>query len=298
VTTDSGAAATRAEARAATRAAARAADAGAVEVREVHHLADLHEMLALYRDIWGESPVNLEQLRAMTHAGNYAAAAYRGGTMVGACVGFFAAPPGESMHSHVAGVTAGARAANVGFALKLHQRAWAMARGIREITWTFDPLVRRNAHVNLVKLAARPREYLVDFYGDLADAVNAGQGSDRLLAAWDLADAAVVAACDGTPARMEVAGAAPALRVGPDGAPQPVRATAGRVLVGVPEDVEAVRRRDPGLARRWRSAVRDVLGGLMAQGARVVGFVDGSAGGYLVEQWSPRKLSREEDEAS
>jgi predicted GNAT superfamily acetyltransferase len=273
-------------------AAVRAADAAGVGVRDVSTLADLHEVLALYRDIWGESPVNLEQLRALTHAGNYLAGAFRGGTMVGACVGFFAAPVGRAMHSHVAGVAAGARAGNVGFALKLHQRAWAMARGIREITWTFDPLVRRNAHVNLVKLASRPREYLVDFYGDLADAVNAGQGSDRLLVVWDLADPAVVAACGGNPATVDAAGAVPALAVAPDGAPQPVRATAGRVLVGVPADVEDLRRRDPGLARRWRSAVRDVLGGLMAQGARVVGFA-GEAG-YVLEQWSPRKQSREQ----
>jgi predicted GNAT superfamily acetyltransferase len=278
-------------------AAARAAAAAGVEVRDLHALGELHEVLALYRGIWGESPVNFEQLRAMTHAGNYAAAAYRDRTMVGACVGFFAAPPGgrpgDALHSHVAGVTADARARSVGFALKLHQRAWAMARGLREITWTFDPLVRRNAHVNLVKLAARPREYLVDFYGELDDTVNAGQGSDRLLVAWELADPAVVAACDGTAATIDAAGAAPALTETDDGSPRPERTTAGTVHVPVPADVEALRRRDPALARRWRHAVREVLGGLMAGGARVVGFA-GDAG-YVVEQWSPRKLSREED---
>jgi predicted GNAT superfamily acetyltransferase len=285
-------------------AAARAAAAAGVEVRDLHALDELHEVLALYRGIWGESPVNFEQLRAMTHAGNYAAGAYRDRAMVGACVGFFAAPPdgppGEALHSHVAGVTADARARNVGFALKLHQRAWAMARGVREITWTFDPLVRRNAHVNLVKLAARPREYLVDFYGELDDAVNAGQGSDRLLVAWELAAPAVAAACDGTPATVEAGGVAPVLVQADDGSPRPARATAGTVRVPVPADIEALRRDEPELARRWRHAVREVLGGLMAGGARVVGFADaaGDGGGYVVEQWSPRKLSREEGGSS
>jgi predicted GNAT superfamily acetyltransferase len=270
----------------------RAAAAAGVEIREVHTLPDLRDLLALYRGIWGEPPVGMEQLRAMTHAGNYAAGAYRGGVLVGGCVGFFAVPLGQVLHSHVAGVAAVARARSVGFALKLHQRAWAMSRGLREITWTFDPLVRRNAHFNLVKLAARPRDYLVDFYGELDDAVNAGQGSDRLLVGWDLADPAVVAACAGAPARADAAGAAPALVISPEGGPEPVRTTAGTVLVPVPEDIEDLRQRDTALARRWRRSVREVLGGLMAGGARVVGFA--GEGGYVVEQWSPRKRSRQE----
>jgi predicted GNAT superfamily acetyltransferase len=277
----------------------RAANAAGVRVRELHTLAEVHQVLALYRGIWGESPVNLELLRAMTHAGNYAAGAYRGDTLVGALVGFFGAPPdgppGATLHSHVAGVVADDRARGVGFALKLHQRAWSMARGLREITWTFDPLVRRNAHVNLIKLAARPREYLVDFYGELDDAVNAGQGSDRLLVAWELADPAVVAACDGTPATLDTGTVAAALTVADDGVPRPARVTAGTVRVPVPDDIEALRRRAPELARRWLLAVRDVLGGLMAGGARVAGFADDA--GYLVEQWSPRKLSREGGDA-
>lgn len=279
-------------------AASGATAAAGVAVHELHTLADLHEVLALYRGIWGDSPVNLEQLRAQTHAGNYTAGAYRDGILVGACVGFFAAapgrPPGTALHSHVAGVVAGARAGNVGFALKVHQRAWALARGLTEITWTFDPLVRRNAHFNLVKLAARPREYLVDFYGDLPDTVNAGQGSDRLLVAWDLLDPEVVAAAGGRQAAAGAAPAraAPALAVTPDGTPRPARATSGTVLVAVPDDVERLRREQPDLARRWRHAVRDVLGGLMSGGARVVGFANQE--GYLVDQWSPRKLERED----
>lgn len=252
-------------------------------------LPELEQTQSLYRRIWGESPVNLEQLRAMTHAGNYAAGAYRGEELVGACVGFFAAPLGEAMHSHVAGVDD--RGHGVGYALKLHQRAWALAQGLREITWTYDPLVRRNAHFNLVKLGARPREYLVDFYGELADAVNAGQGSDRLLVAWDLTGPEAAAASEGRRGEPAADRAPAALAVSAQGAPAPARTKSGTVLVAVPEDIEQLRRDDPALARQWRHAVRDVLGGLMAGGARVVGL---APGGYVVEQWSPRKLAREE----
>lgn len=277
-------------------AARRVAAESGVEVRELSELADLRAVHALYRTIWRsdatDSPVSLEQLRAMTHAGNYASGAYLDGELVGACIGFFSAPPGRSMHSHVAGVADRVRARNVGYALKLHQRAWALARGLSEVTWTFDPLVRRNAYFNLVKLAARPREYLVDFYGQLDDAVNAGQGSDRLLIAWDLTAPEVAAACDGKRVETDISGARPALSVSADGRPAPVRVTSPVVCVPIPDDVEGLRKRDPELARAWRGAVRDVLHGLMAGGARVVGFNRG--GGYVVEQWSPRKLAREE----
>lgn len=281
---------------AAVAAAQRAADKSGVEVRELSELADLRAIHALCRSIWqsgsADSPVSLEQLRAMTHAGNYAAGAYLDGEPVGACIGFFGAPPGKVLHSHVAGVVAGARARGVGYALKLHQRAWALARGLSEVTWTFDPLVQRNAYFNLVKLAARPREYLIDFYGDLDDAINAGQGSDRLLIAWDLTAPGVVAACDGRRVEADTGAVPPALSVSPAGWPSPVRVTESTVCVPVPDDVEALRRADPDLARAWRAAVQEVLHGLLAGGARVVGF--SRAGGYLVEQWSPRKLAREE----
>ena len=98
--------------------------------------------------------MTLELLRAFTKAGNYVGGAFDGGRLVGACVGFFHAPAEDALHSHIAGVAPGLTGRNVGFALKLHQRAWALLRGVSEIAWTFDPLVSRNAYFNLVKLGA------------------------------------------------------------------------------------------------------------------------------------------------
>ncbi len=40
----------------------------------------------------------------------------------------------------------------------------------------------------------------------------------------------------------------------------------------MPPDIEALRRTDPGAAKAWRLAMREVLGGLLAEGARVTGF--------------------------
>ena len=107
--------------------------------------------------IWGRDanpPMTLELLRAFTKAGNYVGGAFDEGRLVGACVGFFHAPArGRAAQPHRRGRRGRWTGRHVGFALKLHQRAWALLRGVSEIAWTFDPLVSRNAYFNLVKLA-------------------------------------------------------------------------------------------------------------------------------------------------
>lgn len=273
-------------------AAATAARAAGVRIRELSGLADLVDVVELYRSVWGgdEPQLSVELLRAFAKSGNYVAGAYAGDRLVGACVGFFAAPGEDALYSHIAGVSAAARGRSVGSALKLHQRAWTLARGVADILWTFDPLVARNAYVNLVKLGAEPVEYLPNFYGGMSDAVNAGIDSDRLLVRWRLESPAAVAACAGHPAPADAAaaraaGAGVALGVGADGSPAPVPdqpdpRRAGTVLVAVPADIVALRTSDPPAARAWRFALREVLWPLLAGGARVTGF--DRAGWYVV----------------
>ncbi|WP_066948873.1 hypothetical protein [Microtetraspora fusca] len=265
--------------RAAWAAAEEAAARCGAQIRELDEIADFERVVGLFDEIWhpdpATPPITVEIMRALSHAGNYVAGAFDGDRLVGASAGFFAAPAGEVLHSHVTGaVRRGA-----GFALKLHQRAWALRRGLTRITWTFDPLVRRNAHFNLTKLGALPEEYLPEFYGPLADIVNAGDESDRVLAVWRLDAPHVVRACGREPYLPEV----------PRGAVEGISDEGGRpvarpvegpaVLVAVPEDVESLRRADPAAAGAWRLAVREVLGGLMAGGAWVTGF---SGGRYVV----------------
>lgn len=275
--------------------AAEAARKSGVSVRVLDGLAQMQGMVSLFDEVWRPSPehplMTLENARAMSHTGNYLAGAFEGERMVAACIGFFSAPPGVGLHSHIAGVTGDMRGRNVGFALKLHQRAWALHRGLTEITWTFDPLVRRNAYFNLVKLGARPREYLVDFYGEIGDAINCGQGSDRLLAAWPLTAPGVVASCDGRrneadPDQLADAGGVAVLTETEAGhplaAPRSVRVSVPVSLVQVPADIEEVRRVDPGLGKQWRLALREVLGELLADGGQVTGF--SRSGFYVVER--------------
>ncbi|MFH0516219.1 GNAT family N-acetyltransferase [Streptomyces sp. M41] len=256
-----------------------------LELRELHDIEDLDAVVRLYADIWGtdadHAPISAEIMRALSHAGNYVAGAYENGRLVGASVGFFADPVGATLHSHITGAAIGR---GIGLALKLHQRQWALARGLTRITWTYDPLIRRNAYFNLVKLGARPVQYLTSFYGVMDDAINGGDESDRVLTAWDLT------APDPSP-EPSVAHAIPAGAVrgviNHDGRPLLGSTDAETVLIDLPDDIEALRRTDPGTARAWRLAVRDTLGGLLADGAHVVGFHERRS--YLVRRPSPSK---------
>jgi predicted GNAT superfamily acetyltransferase len=274
----------------AVQAADAAAIAAGVSVREISDLGELAAVVGLYATIWGRDanpPMTLELLRAFTKAGNYVGGAFEDDRLVGACVGFFHAPAEDALHSHIAGVSSDVLGRHVGFALKLHQRAWAMLRGVSEIAWTFDPLVSRNAWFNLVKLAAQPVEYLPNFYGAMLDTINGEDDSDRLLIRWSLRDPGVVAACAGSTAPAVLteelsAGAVIALGIGADGGPEPGPLDGATSLVAVPPDIAALRAADPALAQKWRLAVREALSALVADGAQVTGF--DRSGWYVVRR--------------
>jgi predicted GNAT superfamily acetyltransferase len=258
--------------------AAEVARAAGIELREVDDFAGFAAVRELFDDIWRPDPgnphVTTELLRAMTKAGNYLTAAYRGTRMVGACVAFFGPPLQTTMHSHIAGVAPDSAGRGVGYALKLHQRAWALERGVRTISWTFDPLVGRNAYFNLVKLGAVAAEYLPDFYGSMHDGINSGDETDRLLVRWELDSPG--------PGAVSAPGAVIAVGRGPDGGPVTGSLDGDHLLVAVPADVEALRATDPAQARRWRTAVREALVPLLADGARIVGF--DKAGSYVLRR--------------
>jgi predicted GNAT superfamily acetyltransferase len=272
----------------ATSAAVAAAAAADVVIHELHRPEELKAARRLFEDIWRPAegnppPMTAELLRALAHAGSYVAGAFAGTTLVGASAGFFTAPPDLGLHSHITGVAPGGQHRGVGFALKVHQRAWALARGITEVDWTFDPLVARNAWFNLAKLGARPTAYLEDFYGPMTDAVNAGVASDRLLLAWRLDDPAVAAACAGRPLQPPPVEAEAALTVGPGLEPVAHQPDTPAVTVALPPELEAL---DPGQRRAWRQAVREALGGRLAAGAAVTGFLR-HPDRYLVEPSTP-----------
>lgn len=248
---------------------AAAAETAGIEVREIRTAAEAAEASLLLDEVWsvdetGSTVFEPGLIVAFTHAGNYVSAAYRVGEpdeMIGVTIGFFGQPLGTVMHSHIAGVRHEAIGRGAGSAMKLHQRLWCLNLGITEMTWTFDPLVARNAYFNFQRLGVGMVEYLEDFYGQMRDGVNSGQASDRMLVSWPL----------DRPARVESGDAESAfacLRADEDGEPlvNEVPKEATLVSLDFPSDIETLRGHDAGLATRWRLALRAALGGLVADG--------------------------------
>jgi predicted GNAT superfamily acetyltransferase len=258
-----------------------AAPAPDLTVDLVHTEADARAAVAALAGVWsrpdGVEPLPPELAWVFAHSGNYVSVARTAGVVVGAAIGFRGVDElGPHLHSHIAGVLPQWQGSNVGYALKQHQRRWALDAGLDRVTWTFDPLVARNAYFNVVKLGARLTRYYVDFYGPMTDGINSGDETDRCLVSWRLSDPAADAAAAGRSAPTDLdaaraAGAGELLYVGADGRPVRTGFDGAVRLVQVPSDIVAIRRTDPGGARAWRIALRDVLVASFADGFEVVG---------------------------
>ncbi len=226
------------------------------EIRTLETAAEMASIVTVFQQVWGTTTpiVNVELLCAIGHSGGYVAAAYESGRVMGASFGFLGRHgPDDALHSHVTGILPGVQHSGLGRAMKNHQRDWAGERNIPWITWTFDPLVRRNAWFNIEVLGAHVAEYLVEFYGPMTDSINARDESDRLLVAWPTSDSVTRPAA-------------------PPGATT--------VQVATPDDIVVLRRTDPTEALAWRHRVRAELGDRLAAGAVVTGFT--RDGAYVV----------------
>lgn len=266
-------------------------------LRELTGIAELSAAASLIRDVFGASdgdPVPPDLLVAISLSGGYVGGAFLEGALVGVAVGFgeVTGPgraPATALHSHVAAVAPEARGRRVGTSLKWHQRSWALARGLTSIEWTFDPLVRRNAYLNLTLLGASAVAYLPNLYGAIPDALNAGQDSDRVLVRWDLRSPTALLAAAGRPAEpvlttQEIAEAtvAPSEGAVVVRGERPPESRGRRLLCGTPADVETLLLTDPAAARDWRAAQRAVLQPALDGGRRIAGIT--RTGWYVVEE--------------
>ncbi|MDH6236093.1 M20/M25/M40 family metallo-hydrolase [Cryobacterium sp. CG_9.6] len=267
-------------------AATRAANIAGVRIREETEINELREVSELLVTIWGtgrgESPMSAELLRGLGHAGSAVSAAYdRNGGLCGAAV-LIVSPGSVSAYSLIAGVLSANADQGVGFALKQHQRAWALERGIDEISWTFDPLVSRNARFNLTKLGAHSVEYTSNFYGAMSGAINANDESDRLTALWPLTTQLAVECSEGRASTVELPAFSPdqVRDVGPDGEPAVIEAE-GALWCRVPTDIVALRRQSPRIAAEWRQFAREIFTTSFSSGHIIRGVT--RAGWYRLE---------------
>jgi len=175
--------------------------ANEIQVRHCESLVEYEECVRLELATWGEHiTVPAAIFVVAHHTGGQILGAFDGKRLVGFTMAMAGVRPGqEFLHSHMTAVLPEYQNQGIARRLKLLQREDALARGIRLIEWTFDPLELKNAHFNLVRLGAVMRRYIPDCYGVTESPLHAGLPTDRLVAEWWLDSDRVKSVLDGKP---------------------------------------------------------------------------------------------------
>ena len=222
-----------------------------IQIRELHTLEEQFHARMIFDSVWpaaNETQITSNLLQAMAHSGSYLVGVFDGSKVVGASFAFPAIEPEIHLHSHMTAFIESHRDLGLGTAVKMHQWTWAKEHGYASITWTFDPLVRRNARLNIVKLGADIVSYHPNFYGRMTDDLNNGEESDRLMVRWDTST-------DNPSPRSAI-----------------VDPPFGAELIPLPLDILEIRRSDVDLSQRFRLEVREAFLNNFALGKKVVGF--------------------------
>ena len=232
---------------------------GRVEIQIAHTAADSALISDLFDKVWDvKSMVSPEIMTASLHNGGYGSVVYIGMGRERIAIGAAFALVGKALpgctglnlHSHATGVLPEFVGKGIGELIKRHQWHWAKENGFDTITWTFDPLVRRNAHFNLVKLGARVLGYYQNFYGELDDGINAGEQSDRVLVRWDVAGVDV-------PLGKSF-----------------VNPISNSIVIETPVDIEQLRKTDRVQSDGWRTRQRAEFESAQLSGLQVVGLTN------------------------
>lgn len=265
-----------------------------IRIRDITEAAEMRAVEELQREVWGMSDrdiVSVFMLRATVAAGGVLVGAYeREDVLVGFAYGFVGLEAGRPiLHSDMLAVREGYRLRGLGRRLKLAQRTRARARGLRVMTWTFDPLQSRNARLNFSRLGVLSDRYLVDFYGQHSSSFLHSTGTDRLWVTWLLdsprVEERIRTGAMSRPAPPAVEDAHALVRVGAGEAPEVSGADASahaRLRIEIPSDIGAVEGQDPVLARDWRLATRRAFRDAIAAGRLVEDFFVCERGGRRV----------------
>ena len=210
------------------------------------------------------------------------------GTLLGFVFGLTGWMDGELCHwSHMLAVAEPYRDRGIGRDLKIFQRSVLESQNVVAMFWTYDPLVARNANLNLSKLGARVIEYVPDMYGrDPGSTTDRIIGSDRFVVRWPLRtegpkDGQTGRRADGQAGGWEVA-APTVLRCDQSHRQTPVLAPAtdsATVRVEIPHDIQSLKAVAPDVASEWRAATRKVFRSYLDTGYRVVDFKRGADAG-------------------
>ena len=257
----------------------RPADADGIVLRRIESRQEYADCVRMQDEVWGAGfaeRVPATILAITQKVGGVTAGAFAAdGRLLGFVFGLTGVRGGRLVHwSDMLAVRPEARDRGLGTRLKHYQRELVRPLGVETILWSFDPLVARNAHLNLNHLGARVAEYVRDMYGsETGSALHGALETDRFIAEWDLTGVAPRAG--GAPDPSAPVVNAPAADGTPTDGPL---VDAPTVRVQIPDDIHAVLAADPALARRWRETTRRAFLWYLDRGYQVggVGRVGGS----------------------
>lgn len=275
----------------------------AFTIRVLETPEDMLLLEELQRQVWPGDETEITPVHVLVTAvrnGGLALGAFEAERMVGGLWGFpgfdmLPDGPHPKQCSHLLGVLPAWRDRGVGFALKRAQWQFVRRQGLTHVTWTYDPLMSRNAMLNIARLGAVCNTYRRSEYGELRDGLNAGLPSDRFQVDWWIRSRRVERRL-GRRSRTRLgldhfssAGIKPFYESdpGPGGMPRPpgrMPAPDGPILLaGIPSDFLALKTQDFPLARAWRSFSRECFEALFAAGYLVTDFIfEGGQSHYVL----------------
>jgi predicted GNAT superfamily acetyltransferase len=276
-----------------------------ITLKPIKSVEGCEHFIELQRRVWGSDPLdvvpNHVTVTVLKNGGALLGAyaddgpAETGG-MVGAAFWWLGVDEGKGtlpqlkICSHMAGVLPEWQGQGVGRLLKLRQREMVLQQGLTDwVTWTYDPLQRVNAVLNLHRLGGTCNTYWRNVYGVMRDALNAGAPSDRFQVDWHLRSERVVEAVEGRGARKPSAieagtqGQVLPVVVNAHGLQQPVdkevKLEGEPVAVPIPDDINAIRRVDGELGLAWRFYTRTIFEQAFGEGYTVVDCI------RIVKSW-------------
>jgi predicted GNAT superfamily acetyltransferase len=239
-------------------------EASSIKICDIESVSEMHQVEVLEKEIWGCDDLDVlpaTMLSASREVGGVLVGAYDDETLVGFVYGFPGLEDGEvTHHSHMLAVKPSVRNLNLGYKLKLAQRDRVLAQNIRRITWTFDPLQSLNAYFNFNKLGVVADKYKINFYGESTTSFLHQFGTDRLWVSWLIQSDRVRKRLSNEgpedifsselPRLVEVRNNEPTASKLSNFPGEPY------VAIEIPDDINALQRKDPGLALRWRVNTR------------------------------------------
>jgi len=276
---------------------------------------DMPAVEALQRAVWPGSETDVvpaHMLITAVHNGGLLVGAFVENQLVGFVFGFpgieFTPDGPRPKHcSHMMGIHSDQRDSGIGFALKRAQ--WQMVRhqGLDHITWTYDPLLSRNAYLNIAKLGAVCNTYRRSEYGDMRDGLNAGLPSDRFMVDWWINTRRVERRLSKRARRtlrlddFSKAELQPLYSLHPSGhndqwlrPPEHFSPLEGNLtLAEIPSDFSALKDADFSLARDWRFFLRELFETAFSAGYIVTDFIyDQSRSFYVLAHGESTLLTK------